>query len=203
MDTIKVFLVEDDPDWVSLLVDFLEFEPDIRIALTAANKQEAVEKAAIHDFNVIIMDINLNETDYDGIDAASEILKTKNAKIIMLTSFDEDELIIKSFSAGAVEYLRKMDYQALPHIIRSVNRNRTPVEVLQKEHAKLKRENTIIKELSRAEREIFELKSQGYTLKDIMIKLNKSERTLKNQVGMILKKLNVKSLKEALEKMKP
>src|SRR5690606_9796356 len=90
---------------------------------------------------------------------------------------------------------------SLPDVIRGALKGGNPMEALLKEFARLKREEQL-RPLTGAEREVFELLEDGYTQPQIGRKLYKAESTLKNQVNQILKKLRVKSSKEAVEKVR-
>ena len=100
MDKIQVAIVEDDLGWLKALTSFLNKQDDILVEGTATNREDAVNLARTSIFDVIIMDINLNENKRDGILAAVEILQSVKVKIIMLTSLKDDEIITDSFTAG-------------------------------------------------------------------------------------------------------
>ncbi|WNQ10762.1 response regulator transcription factor [Paenibacillus aurantius] len=200
-DKIKVFLVEDDPDWVSAVSAYLGREEDLVIVGTAANRAEAVKGAEETDPDVVLMDIDLQGEGRDGIFAALEIAEKGRAKIVMLTSLSEEQVITEAFTAGAVSYVPKAHYRELPQTIRQAHRHSYPMEVLLKELSRLKREEQL-QGLTPAEREVFELIGQGYTQGQIERKLFKSESTLKNQVNKMLKKLGVRSSREAVEKVR-
>ncbi|MCX7922238.1 MAG: response regulator transcription factor [Clostridia bacterium] len=201
MDKIKILIVEDDPDWTKSMVNFLHKQNDIEVVATASNKQDAIKLANPEQVDVILMDINLTENKYDGIYAAAEIQQSKKVKIIMLTSLSDEDIITNSFNAGAVNYISKTNYKELPNAIRSTYKTTSPIEVLLKDYSRLKEEEQL-KDLTPAEKEVFDLIKAGYTQSQIEKKLNKAESTLKNQVNKILKKLNVRSCKEALHKVK-
>lgn len=93
MGKIRVAIVEDDPDWLKAMIRFLNKTNDLLIIGTATNKEEAILLAKDWDVDVILMDINLSENKYDGIYAAIEIGEVSSAKIIMLTSLNEEHLI--------------------------------------------------------------------------------------------------------------
>ncbi|MFZ5987844.1 MAG: response regulator [Bacillota bacterium] len=201
MDNIRVLLVEDDPVWVRNLTKFLSRQKDILVIGVASSKEEAIRLAQSLEFDVILMDINLDKNKYDGIYAAMEILEIKKAKIIMLTCIMEDSVITNSFAAGAVNYVSKENYQDIPNVIRMAYKNKSPIEALLNEFSRLKKEEQL-KDLSPCEREIFDLIEQGYTRSQIEEKLLKTRNTLKVQIKKILSKLGVSSSKEAVHKVK-
>jgi len=201
MQPIKILITEDDPDWIKAMTAFLNKEADMLVVGAATSREEAVRLAGTLEFDVALMDICLTPGQVDGIYAAMELLEVRPAKVIMLTSLEEESVITKAFTAGAVQYVVKTDYRSLPQTIRTVMRSSNPMEVLLKEFARLKREEQL-KELTGAERELFGLLEAGYTQREIGGKLYKAESTLKNQVNKMLKKLRVKSSKEAVEKVR-
>jgi len=201
MNKIQVAIVEDDLGWLKALTSFLNNQDDILVAGTATNKEDAVNLAKTSLFDVMIMDINLNENKRDGILAAVEILQSVKVKIIMLTSLKDDEIITDSFTAGAVNFISKEKYDEIPNAIRTAFHNDSPIEVLLNEFSKLKREEQL-KELSCSEKQVYDLLEKGYTKVGIESKLYKTANTVKSQVKQILRKLGVSSSKEAVLKVK-
>lgn len=198
---IKVLLVEDDPDWIKAMTAFLNHEEDILVVGAAMQSEEAIRLARTLEFDVVLMDIQLTEGGLEGIYTAVEIHEIHPAKIIMLTSMNDEQVITQAFTAGAVNYIEKTRFKEIPQAIRNAYHHPTAIEALLKEFTRLKREEQL-KELTAAEREVYELIEEGYTQPQMEQKLFKAESTLKNQVGKILKKLGVKSSKEAVEKVR-
>lgn len=201
MDKIQVMIVEDDHAWIKILNSFLSQEEDIFVKASANSKDEAVRLAADIKIDVIIMDINLTENLNDGVVAALEIKEFSNAKIIILTSYNDDELIKASFEVGAVDYLLKEDYLDLPNTIRKTFNNRSSIQVILDDYARLKKDERL-RELTTAEKEVFDLIEQGLSQSQIAAKLLKTNNTLRTQVKNILKKLGAKNSKEAIKKIK-
>lgn len=198
---LKILVVEDDPIWRTCISDYLEREPDIKEMYTASNKAEALQICREVSPDVVLMDIHLSDGMLEGIDAVSEIKLLIETKIIMITSFNEKELIINSLAAGAVNYVAKTDYRRLPSVIRAAMCEITPVQTVMSDYMRLKKDE-LLAPLTQAEKEVFGLIQEGFTQSQIEKKLFKSGSTIKNQVNQILKKLNVRSSKEAVEKVK-
>ncbi|WP_239618365.1 response regulator transcription factor [Cohnella mopanensis] len=201
MSHIKVFLVEDDTDWIKAITAFLNKEEDMLVVGSATSAEEAIRLAYTVSFDVVLMDIQLTDKGLDGIYAAVEMLEIRPTKIIMLTSLTDEHVMTQAFTAGAIHYLDKTRFKELPHMIRSAHHHSAAMEALLKELSRLKREEQL-KQLTEAEREVFELIEEGYTQAQIERKLYKAESTLKNQVNKILKKFGAKSSKEAVEMVK-
>lgn len=200
MNPIKVLIVDDDPDWLLVMRDFLADEPDISVTATAVNEVEAWRVLETLPIDIILMDINLTGNQHEGLYIAAEISRMKNIKIIMLTTLTQAEVIKDSFTAGAINYVTKNNYREIPNLIRTSFHNPLAMEVLLNEYSRLKKEEQL-KELTPAEKEVYELVEQGYTQTQIREKLYKSESTLKNQVNRILKKIGVKKTKDAVRKV--
>lgn len=201
---IRIMLVEDDSDWLIAMTNFLEKEKDFEIVFKADNRECAIEQAHKLEFDVVLMDISLSGNKKDGIFAALEILQIKkDVKIIMLSSLKEIEIMRDSFVAGAVNYISKDDYIKIPEAIRTAVSNKSPYDIVLDEFRQLTEEYQFINYgITPAEKEILNLVEKGYTQSEISIELFKSERTIKNQINSMLKKLQVSSCKEALEKIK-
>jgi DNA-binding NarL/FixJ family response regulator len=201
MDNIRVAIVEDDLLFQKALASFINKQPDMVVVGAASNKNDAVNLAKSMIIDLILMDINLNGNDSDGIIAAMEILQFSEAKIVMLTGIDDASTIMDSFTAGAVHYILKENYLEIPNTIRLLHKNETPFKLLINEFSRLKKEEQL-QELSYPEKEIFHLIEQGYTQIEIGQMLYKSQNTIKTQIKSILKKLKVKNTKEAVRKIK-
>lgn len=202
MNRIHVFLVEDDPDWIKSMTVFLNAQEDMIVVGAAESPEQAIAMAEVLSFDIVLMDIQLTAGRLDGIYAAAEIHERKpEAKVIMLTSLDDELVIMQSYTAGAVNYIEKSNFDELPAAIRSAVHQPGSMEVLLKEFARLKREEQL-RSLTPAEREVFDLLDEGYTHSQMEKKLFKTESTLKNQINKILKKLGVRSSREAVEKVR-
>jgi DNA-binding NarL/FixJ family response regulator len=202
LNRIQIFLVEDDPDWIKSMTVFLNAQEDMIVVGTADSPEQAIAMAQILSFDIVLMDIQLTAGRLDGIYTAAEIYERKpQAKVIMLTSLSDEQVITQSFTVGAVNYIEKSKYKELPAAIRSAVLHPGSMEVLLKEFARLKREEQL-RVLTPAEREVFDLLDEGYTHSQMEKKLFKTESTLKNQINKILKKLGVRSGKEAVEKVR-
>lgn len=201
MDNIRIAVVEDDLIFQKAVTNFINRQPDMMVVGAASNKDDAVSLAKSLEIDMILMDINLNGNESDGIIAAMEISQFSNAKIIMLTGIEDASTIMDSFTAGALHYILKENYNELPNIIRLLHKNETPYKLLINEFSRLKKEEQL-QDLSSPEKEIFNLIEQGYTQAEIAQKLYKTQNTIKTQIKSILKKLNVKNTKEAVEKIR-
>ncbi|WJQ81378.1 response regulator [Brevibacillus brevis] len=205
MNPIRVFLVEDDPVWRKGLIDFLNKEPDLTVVGEAGFKAEAIERFLPAKADVVLMDINLTENNLDGIETAIEFMALQaDSKIIMLTSLTDEAVIVESFSAGAVNYISKSSFKEIPDAIRAAHNSQSAIHptaaaALRNEFLRLKNDENQ-KLLSPAERDILHLIHQGHTQTQIEQSLHITKRTIKNHINRILKKMGVKTSKEAAAK---
>lgn len=203
MQTIKVLIVDDNPSWSNNLSVFLDKESDFKVIGTANTREEAIHLLNNSEIDIILMDLELTEGFFDGIDTIEEIvLLQKKFKIIVLTSYSKRDLIIQSISAGAVNFLEKKDYKALPQTIRSVYYNDSPFEVLANVFVDLNkqllqaREELIINKLTPEERKVYDLRISGKSISQTSQILLKTLDTIKKQSKSILKKLNAKKFED-------
>lgn len=199
MDKIRIIIVDDDLAWIKAMTGFINMYEDLIVIASATNKEDAVNLAKTVNPDVILMDLNLSENKRDGIYTSLRILEFSRAKIIMLTSYMDEDIIKDSFSARAVNYISKENYTEVPAAIRNACKSISPMEVLVNDYINLKKE-ICLKELTHSERKIFNLIKDGYSRSDIEKKLYISNNTVKVQIRNILKKLNAKDTREALKK---
>jgi DNA-binding NarL/FixJ family response regulator len=214
MQPIRIFLVEDDVDWLRGLSDYLRQQADFILVATAASSEEArtIMRAADFQADIALFDIMLDGLP-EGIILAEESMRIPDLKVIMLTSMEEKDLIFRSFQAGAIDYQIKADFSGLPDIIRTAFHKRTPInaavaEQLRLEFQRLKQLETAwnhkeIRDLiTPTELQVLHMIDQGYTQTEIANRFVISLHTVKNHVGHILKKLKVTSSKLAAHKVK-
>ena len=203
MSTVtQILLVEDDPVWRTMLTRLLNQEQDFHVVQAVTTKEDAILYCSINNVDIVLMDINLTLDNLDGIQATLALSLMENrAKVIALTSLDDEEVIIDMYTAGAIHYVSKSDFRSIPDTIRSVMRTSSPQEILIKEYIRLK-EAEQFNRLTSAEKEIVVLSEEGNGRAQIKDKLGKSESTLKNQITNILKKFNASSLKEVVRAIK-
>ena len=201
---INILIVDDSIHFSKNLVDFFDlYSKDLKILAIARTKEQAVKYANHYKPDVILMDIELTEDNYDGMEAAMEIYDSKlKTKIIILTSMNPSNKI-KNYSvlSGAVHFINKLQFEQLPSIIRKIHTDTDCLESIQNEFIELKKE-FVIKELSSTEKYIFLLAVNGMSEKQIADATMKSMDTIKTQIRSICNKLEVKNLQQAIQKYK-
>jgi two-component system, NarL family, response regulator DevR len=188
MKRIRVLLVEDDPFWQENISSDLCKEEDIEVVGVASTMNDALDVIKNSPIDVILMDINLTEDHLDGIDLAREIkrLGMTSIKIIMLTSLNEKDIVLQSFKQGAVNYITKSSFLDMTTAIRDAFKNRASIHW---DAAAIMRTEIILSDLTPMEREIYDLKQQGYNKTQISEMLYKSINTIKTQLRSIRDKL--------------
>ncbi|MGN4740488.1 response regulator transcription factor [Bacillus cereus group sp. MYBK227-1] len=191
MSNIRLMIVEDDPVWMKCLCNYIGKESDIIIVKQIYTKEEAFQ-VSCNDIDVVLLDLTLSENDENlsGLEVANELYNRGLKKIIILTSWDEKEIILEAFDKGAINYVTKLSYRDIPKVIREANCSKvslhSDVSTVLINEIKTERK---IKVLTPSEREVYKLKEQGLNKNQIATILYKSIETIKKQIQMINKKL--------------
>lgn len=197
-DKIGVLIVDDQRLIRDGIASILALFDDIQVLETAKDGTEAMELARKLKPDVILMDIRMPET--DGIQAAASLRSEGNqAAIIMLTTFDDQEYIVKAMKAGAAGYLLKdLPPEDLHSAIISTSKGgfHSTSAVMQKLSALLApspaprqmsaAEQACYQQLSPKERDIVALIGEGATNAEIASELGLTEGTVRNYVSSIL-----------------
>ena len=198
---IKVLLV-DDHEMVRLGVSaYLSVQEDIEVIAQAENGKIGVEKALALKPDIILMDLVMPVM--DGIEATKEILsKWKEAKIIIVTSFIDDEKVYPAISAGAKSYLLKTSSASeIAQAIRDTYRGegvfeKEVSEKLEHRH-EVAEEFRLFEELTSREKEVLLLIAQGKSNQEIADECFITLKTVKTHVSNILSKLQVEDRTQA------
>lgn len=205
MSKIKVLLVDDQKLFTESLRTVLTKRADgLDITGIAANGNEAIEMVEENPPDIILMDIRMPEM--NGVECTKKIReKYPDIKILVLTTFDDDEFVVEALKYGACGYLMKdvpldeliaaiyavynggvmISPRIASKLLNMVNNDGQTVK------EEKPQEDDIIKELSDREVEVFKLLAKGYDNKEIAGKLFVAEQTVKNYVSRIYSKLNV------------
>jgi two-component system response regulator DevR len=201
---IRVMIVDDHEVVRQGLRAMLEAAGDVVVAGEAARVQEAVEVAESVRPDVVVMDVRLE--DGSGIEATREIrARRPDTKVVMLTSFADDEALFASIMAGASGYvLKQVRGGDLLQSIQTVARGGSLLDpaVTGAVLDRLRKGKHLLKDerlarLSPQEERILALVADGKTNKEIGEELHLAEKTVKNYVSSILSKLEVARRAEA------
>ena len=209
MPEIRVLLADDQQLMREGLRVLLDLTPDIRVIGEAGDGAEAVERAQQLCPDVVLMDVRMPRL--DGVAATRRLHDTcPEVKVIILTTFDDDEYVFEGLRAGAVGYLLKdTPSEQLFAAIRAAARGEAFIQpsVARKvvaEFARLtgrKRRRSaqpLVEPLSAREMEVLALVAEGLSNREIGERLFITAGTVKNHVSNILSKLNVRDRTQAL-----
>ena len=215
MNVIRVLIVEDIETLQRRYKNALSKDPGISVVGAAYNSHEAVMLTALHQPHIILMDIEL-ESKEAGLEAAREILRVyPHIKIVILTVYEEDDLVFTAFKYGAVDYILK---KASPgEIIRGVKDayyNRSPIrpfiaEKIRGEFQRVKNAEesflyflNVVTQLTPTELDVLTLLVKGNSRKEICAARNVELSTVKTQIHNILKKFDKRSISEVTHQIK-
>lgn len=185
---MRVLLVDDHLVVRVGLRSLLEVQPDMTVVGEAAGGEDAIKAFAEHQPDLTLMDLRM--PGLSGAEATAAIRREfPAARVLVLTTYDNDEDIYRALEAGAAGYLLKnTDGGALLETIRAVHtgKYRLPAEITQR-----LTQRRAAPELSPRELEVLQWIVKGQSNKEIASTLNLAENTVKNHVKMILEKLGV------------
>mgnify|MGYP001630995756 FL=1 len=201
MSKIRVLLADDQAMLVAALSTILNAQDDIEVVTTANTGSEAVTAALSHRTDVAILDIRM--PGMDGIAAAQAILsRIPECRIIMLTTFNEEELVAQSIAAGAHGFLLKdADPKVLAGAVRDVAKGESVLAaqvtgpVLETYRTALTRGQLSAQErqglslVTRREMEVLSLIARGATNSEIAAEMVIAETTVKTHVSSLMSKL--------------
>jgi DNA-binding NarL/FixJ family response regulator len=205
VNRISVLIADDHPLIRQGLKQILELEEDITVIAQASNGDEAVQLAKVYSPDVILMDINMPGS--SGIQAIEEIKRENiGSRIIVLTIHDDREYLFRTLQMGAEGYvLKDAEPEVLIEAIRNVHMGRSYIQPnmtmeLVKEFNRITlhdKEKHNDNNLTTREIEVLELIAEGMINKEIAKQLYISEKTVKNHVSNIFRKLNVSDRTQA------
>ena len=193
---MKVLVVDDDRVVGISLKTILEAEPDITVPALGRDGAEAIALYREHLPDILLMDIRMEGM--NGLDAASAILtEAPSARILFLTTFSDDEYIVRALRLGAKGYLLKQDFESIVPALHAVygGQNVFGSEVVKKIPDILstpKEPDVSELPLNEKEIEIMKLVAEGLNNKEIAQALFLSEGTVRNYLSSTLEKLELR-----------
>jgi DNA-binding NarL/FixJ family response regulator len=202
---ITVAIVEDNRGTRESLSELLKRAPGLRYVGAYPNGEEALRGVADQSPDVVLMDINL--PGMSGIECVARLKeKSPNTHVLMLTTYEEGDLIFESLRAGAHGYLLKnMPPGDLIHAVEQVHAGGSPMsmhiarKVVNHFH-NIKQPASEVEKLTRREQEILALLAKGFFYKEIGDQLGITLSTVRAHLHTVYEKLHVQSRTEAVVK---
>jgi DNA-binding NarL/FixJ family response regulator len=197
----RVLIADDDDLMRAGLVELLSGEADIEIVGQARTGREAVDRARRLSPDVVLMDVRM--PDLDGIAATAQLAKTApDARVVMLTTFEQDDYIFGALRAGASGFLLKRTRpEELIAAVRTVaagdsllspSVTRRVIDRMARQPRPDLSAQAKLDELTPREREVLELVAGGLTNREIAAELVIEEATVRSHIRRILMKLGLR-----------
>lgn len=197
---MRVIVVDDDAIVVRSLATILGAEPDIEVAGTGTSGEEAVSLFSACEPDVVLMDIQMPGG--DGLSAAEKILAADPAaRVVFLTTFSDDDYIVRALRLGARGYLIKQDVATIAPALRSVMAGQSVLEgevlaraaALSADGVRPSRGEPEMRGLTEREREVVRAIADGMSNAEVAAALYMSEGTMRNHISAILAKLGLRN----------
>jgi DNA-binding NarL/FixJ family response regulator len=199
---LKVVVVDDHKLFRDGLRRVLELEPDLRVVAEAGDGEEALTVIQEHLPEIVLFDINMPRV--DGVQLVRELnnLKIRSA-LIAVSAYDDEDCLATLSAEGVLGFVLKSSGRTeLIAAIRSVSRGQSYVDPrvagkLMTSFARRKNENDLLGELTSREKEILYWLAQGLSNNEVAKRMVLSEKTVKNHVSHMLKKLDIRDRTQA------
>jgi two-component system, NarL family, nitrate/nitrite response regulator NarL len=205
MNPIRLLLADDHTLFRKGLASLLEKEPGFEVIGEAQDGAEAIRKAQADKPDLVLMDIHMPGV--NGLEATRQITNALPAtRVVMLTISEEDKDLFEAIKCGAHGYLsKKVEPEKLRELIEGVFRGEAPLsgataaKILKEFAAQASKdsETTAVSDLTPREKEVLQLLAAGLTNKEIGIRLDIAENTVKNHLKNILAKLHLQNRVQA------
>ncbi len=197
---MRIIVCDDDAVVVSSLAIVLGAQPDIEVAGTASSGEEAVRLAAELAPDIVLLDIQMPGT--DGLTAAERILAAPEPpRVVFLTTFSDDEYIVRALALGAAGYLIKQDVAGVAPALRARRVGQSVSARGAPEHAETLKAASpgkpdmanLFPQLTEREREVVALIAEGLDNREVADAAYMGEGTVRNHISSILAKLHLRN----------
>ncbi|MFQ5435555.1 MAG: response regulator [Anaerolineae bacterium] len=203
-NVIRLLLADDHNVLRQGMAQVIESQPDMIVVAQAGNGQDAVTLTEQHKPDVILMDINMPQM--DGVEASRQITaRYPETGIIILTMYRRDDYVFEAIKAGASGYLLKeVELDELLAAIRSVAKGEAVIDsaiagrVLAELRRPSKHTTKTEPDLSERDLEIVQLLAQGLKNQEIADRLTISEKTVRNRLSLIFRRLHLENRTQAV-----
>lgn len=196
MMSIKIVIADDHKMVREGIKQLLELDGDISVISEAGDGNECLDIIKFDKADVLLLDINMPNK--NGLEVLEEIKKQKiDIKVLILTIHNEIEYLLKAVEIGVNGYvLKDSELAVLKEAINAVNNGETFIQpslapLLKEKVLREEKDNKDSSVLTRRELEVLKLLAEGLYNKEIAYKLSISEKTVKNHVSSIFKKIGV------------
>lgn len=196
---MDIVIVDDDKLVASSLKIILEADPEVKVAAMGYSGDEAVALYRQHRPDILLLDIRMGEM--SGLEAAKRILEEDgSALILFLTTFSDDEYIVKALKIGARGYLLKQDFAGILPALRAVFSGQTVFggeivsrlpDILDAKGEEGRKDYGTLG-ISDREWEVTALVAEGLSNREIAARLYLSEGTVRNYISTVLEKLKLR-----------
>lgn len=193
---MRVIVIDDDKLVEMSLTTILQSDSEIEVVGSGHDGTEAVELYKKERPDIVLMDIQMQEM--SGLEAAEQILSiNKEAKILLLTTFSDEEYIVKALGLGVKGYILKQDFEAIIPAIKAVNGGQSVFggEIVSKIPVLSATKNSFSYDeynISEKEQEVIRQVAMGKSNREIAQDMYLSEGTVRNYISHILDKLSLR-----------
>ena len=193
---MNIVVVDDDNLVAISLKTILEASGEVNVLEIGNSGEQAIELYEKHKPDILLMDIRMGGM--TGIEAGETILKNyPDARILYLTTFSDDEYIVKALQLGTKGYILKQNFECIVPALHTVMEGQTVFgdDIITRLPSLMQKKSGIDYEkfdISDKEREIIDLIAEGLSNKEIAVELFLSEGTVRNYLSSILEKLNLR-----------
>lgn len=197
MTAVRVLVVDDQRLVREGIASLLGIQPGIEVVGTAADGREAVEQVLALTPDVTLMDVRM--PGMDGVEAAAVLASRAPAcRIVMLTTFDDEEYVVQALRAGAAGYLLKdLPAAKLAEAVRLAHAGVTQLDHTAARHVAAALTTRTSGALTDRETAVLRLIAAGATNREIAARLHLSEGTVKNHISRILGRLGLRDRTQA------
>lgn len=197
---MKLVIVDDDPIVRESLGIILDAQADIEVVAFGSDGDDAVRLFEEHAPDVLLSDIRMSGR--DGLSAAEELLRRDpEARVVFLTTFSDDEYIVRALKMGARGYLIKQDVASIAPALRAVMAGQNVLEGEVLERAAFmagsiggsRTDESALSSLTEREREVVRAVAEGLDNAEAADALCMSEGTLRNHISSVLAKLGLRN----------